>query len=238
MPWCVVENFYLWYCVESVIVCHEVTDALAEVTGLDADTPQEGAACPSSHDNDFHTGTLWKADFHGKTWPNGVGAHLFVWKSQFLFAKGTCAWPQGFDCHVKSDCCFLMLYPDHVHWCVMCCYWVRVQSDDDFRPDEHRSEGCGCPLLCHCGVFDPVFLFASYWGYLIGHMEDPTTLWNFVVFSVKTYTLFLKDACAFPLSFKSCWVLAGSHAKEKCACDQLANGCVQMCVCPPVDVKD
>ena len=40
------RNFYLWYCVEGVIVCHEGTDALAEVTDLGADIPQEGAACP------------------------------------------------------------------------------------------------------------------------------------------------------------------------------------------------
>ena len=43
---CVVENFYLWYCVEIVIGCHEGTDALSEVTDLDVDIPQEGAACP------------------------------------------------------------------------------------------------------------------------------------------------------------------------------------------------
>ena len=42
---CVVDNLYFWYCVEGVIVCHEVTDALVEVTDLDADIPEEGAAC-------------------------------------------------------------------------------------------------------------------------------------------------------------------------------------------------
>ena len=47
------DNFYLWYCVQSVIGCHEGTDALAEVTDLDADILQEGADCPSSHDQDF-----------------------------------------------------------------------------------------------------------------------------------------------------------------------------------------
>ena len=41
---CVVDNLYLWYCVEGVIFCPEGTDALAEVTDLDADIPQEGAA--------------------------------------------------------------------------------------------------------------------------------------------------------------------------------------------------
>ena len=47
-----VDNLYYWYCVESVIGCHEVTDALAEFTDLDADIPQDGAAFPSSHDHD------------------------------------------------------------------------------------------------------------------------------------------------------------------------------------------
>ena len=75
---CVVDNFYLWYCVEGVIVCHEGTDTLAEFTELDADIPQEGATCPLSHDHDclwIHFGQI---DFHVKPRPYGVGAHLFV----------------------------------------------------------------------------------------------------------------------------------------------------------------
>ena len=40
------ENFYLWYCVETVIIFHEGTDALSEFTNMDADIPQEGSACP------------------------------------------------------------------------------------------------------------------------------------------------------------------------------------------------
>ena len=47
-----VDNFYFWYFVESVIACHEGSDALAKVTDLDADIPEEGAAYPSSHDHD------------------------------------------------------------------------------------------------------------------------------------------------------------------------------------------
>ena len=53
-----VEDFYLWYYVEGVIGCHGGTDALAEVTDLDADIPQEGAVCPLSHDHDFSGHTL------------------------------------------------------------------------------------------------------------------------------------------------------------------------------------
>ena len=37
---CVVDDFYLSNCLEGVIVCHKVTDALAEITDLDADIPQ------------------------------------------------------------------------------------------------------------------------------------------------------------------------------------------------------
>ena len=48
----------------------------------------------------------------------------------------------------------------------------------------------------------------------------------------------MKDVRAFVLYFRSCQVLAGPHAKEKRACDQLDDGCVQMCVCPLVDVED
>ena len=64
--WCVVDNFYFWYCVEIVIVCHKGTDALAEVTDLDAVIPQEGDAFPLSHDHDclrVHFGQIY---FHGK----------------------------------------------------------------------------------------------------------------------------------------------------------------------------
>ena len=179
-------------------------------------------------------GTLWPDIFPWKPLPNGVGAHLFVWKSQSNFAKGECAWPQGFVCYVRGDHCFLMLYPDCVHWCVTCCSWVWFQLDDDFCPDVHRAEGLSCPPLCHCGVFYSFFLCAECWGALIGQMEDPTVVWKFAAFSIP----FLKDTCAFVLPFRSCWVLAGPHDEEKCACDQLYNGCVQICVCPLVDAKD
>ena len=65
-PWCVADNFYFWYFVEGLIGCHEGTDALAEVTDLDSDIPQEGASCPLSHDHDcfrVHFGQIY---FHGK----------------------------------------------------------------------------------------------------------------------------------------------------------------------------
>ena len=66
MYWCVVDNLYLWYCVESVIVCHEVTAALAEVTDLDADIPQEGAVYPYPHYHDFSQVHFRQIEFHGK----------------------------------------------------------------------------------------------------------------------------------------------------------------------------
>ena len=102
----------------------------------------------------------------------------------------------------------------------------------------YREEGCGRPPLCHCGIFNPIFLFAKFRGDLIIHMEDPTAMGKFTAFSVKTYIPFLKDACVFVLPLRSCQVLSGPHSEEKCACDQLAGGCVQMCVCPFLDVED
>ena len=61
-----VYNFYLWYCVEGAIVCHEGTDVLAEVTDLDADIPQEGAACPLSYDNNCFRVHFGQIKFYGK----------------------------------------------------------------------------------------------------------------------------------------------------------------------------
>ena len=65
--WCVVENFYFWYCVGSFIGFHESNDALAEVTNLDADILQEGADCLSSHDYDYFRVHFGQIGFHDKT---------------------------------------------------------------------------------------------------------------------------------------------------------------------------
>ena len=64
--WCVVDNFYLWYCVEVVIGCHEVNNALDDVTDLDDDIPQEGAACPLSHDHDCFWVQFVHIELHGR----------------------------------------------------------------------------------------------------------------------------------------------------------------------------
>ena len=61
-----VDGLYLWYCVEGVIFCHEGTNALAEVTDLDVDIPQEGTACPSSHDHDCFWVHFGQIVFHGE----------------------------------------------------------------------------------------------------------------------------------------------------------------------------
>ena len=61
------ENFCFYYCVESLLVCPEGTDALAEVTDLDADIPQEGVACPFPHDHDCFWVHFGQIEFHGKT---------------------------------------------------------------------------------------------------------------------------------------------------------------------------
>ena len=60
------DNLYFWYCVETVIGFHEVTDALDGVTDLDVNIPQEGAACPSSHDRDCFWVHFGQIEFHGK----------------------------------------------------------------------------------------------------------------------------------------------------------------------------
>ena len=72
---------------------HEITDALAEVTDLDADLPQEEAACPTSHDHDCFRVHCIQIEFNGKPWPYGVGAHIFVGEYQYFFAKVKCACP-------------------------------------------------------------------------------------------------------------------------------------------------
>ena len=61
-----VDNFYFWYCIEGVIGCPEGPDDFAEVTDLDADIRQEGAACPSSHDHDCFRVHFCQIEFHGK----------------------------------------------------------------------------------------------------------------------------------------------------------------------------
>ena len=62
--WYVVNNICFWYCIQLLFVFNEGTDALDEVSDLDADIPQEGVARPSSHDHY----SLWiqfvKKDFH------------------------------------------------------------------------------------------------------------------------------------------------------------------------------
>ena len=63
---CVIDDFYFWYCVEGVILCHDGTDALAEVTDLDVDIPQEGAVCPSYHDHDGSWVHFGQIEFHVK----------------------------------------------------------------------------------------------------------------------------------------------------------------------------
>ena len=66
MSCCVVDNLYLCYCVESLLVFHKGTDALAKVADLDADILQKGAARPSSHDHDCFWIHFGHIKFHGK----------------------------------------------------------------------------------------------------------------------------------------------------------------------------
>ena len=58
MSWCVLDNLCFCYCVESLIDFNKGTDSLAEVTDLNADIPQEGAAHHLSHHHGFSGCTL------------------------------------------------------------------------------------------------------------------------------------------------------------------------------------
>ena len=48
------------------MIFHEGTDALADVTDLDEDIPQESAACSMSHDHGFFWVHFRQVEFHGK----------------------------------------------------------------------------------------------------------------------------------------------------------------------------
>ena len=61
-----------------MIVSYEGTDALDEVTELDVDVPQEGAACPLYHDRDCFRVQFGQIEFNVKPRPNVVGAYLSV----------------------------------------------------------------------------------------------------------------------------------------------------------------
>ena len=60
------DELYFWYCVEGVVIFPEGTDALAEVTDLDADMPQESAACLLFHDHNCFWLHFIQIEFHGK----------------------------------------------------------------------------------------------------------------------------------------------------------------------------
>ena len=66
MYWCVVDNFYFWYSVESTIVSHDGTDDLADFNDLYDDIPQEGSSFPSSHNHDCFRLQFFRIDIHGK----------------------------------------------------------------------------------------------------------------------------------------------------------------------------
>ena len=59
-------------------------------------------------------------------------------------------------------------------------------------------------------------------------MDDPDVVWKFTLFFVKPYIPFLKYACMFSIPFRGIGVLTLLYSKEKCTCNQLDDGCVQM----------
>ena len=130
-----------------------------------------------------------------------------------------------------------MLYLDRVHWCATCCSWLWIQLDDDLCPNARRSEG-RCRLYCATVAFLTRFSVCG----ISGRPYWPDGGYHCCVkvcgVLCKNVIPFLKYACAFVIPFWSHWVLIGPHAEEKCACNQLANGCVHMFVCLPVYVKN
>ena len=49
-----------------MVIFHEGNDALDEVTDLDADVPQEGAACTTSHNHDCFWVHFSQIELHGE----------------------------------------------------------------------------------------------------------------------------------------------------------------------------
>ena len=68
-------------------------------------------------------------------------------------------------------------------------------------------------------------------------MEDPAVMWKFMAFDVISYIPFLKYICVFVLTSRISGLPTGLHAKEKCTCDQLSDGYVQMGLCLLVDAR-
>ena len=115
-----VDNFYFWYFVEGVIVCHEVTGALDEVTDLDADIPQEGTAFPTSHDHDGSWVHFGQIEFM-------ENPDCMEWVPTSLCDNPSLSSPKesGPALNELVVICevifFFKLYLDRVHWCVTCC---------------------------------------------------------------------------------------------------------------------
>ena len=62
-------------------------------------------------------------------------------------------------------------------------------------------------------------------------------MWYFTTLSIESNIPFFKYACPFDLTFVSSGIFTGSHSKEECADDKLANGCVNVVILLPVDVE-
>ena len=166
-----------------------------------------------------------------------MGSQLFVWESQSLFAKGKCARPLWFGCHLRADCCF---------WSSTQTVFTGVSrvvpeyesSRMMIFPRCAPGRGLWLSDIVSLWRFNPVFYVRNVEETLSARWRILRSWEKFAAFSVKTYIPFLKYVCMFVLSFRNCWVLRGPYTKEKCACNQLADGCVHMCVCSLVDVED
>ena len=200
LSWSVVENIWFWYFIEWLFVHHEGTDDLPEVAGLDTNIPQEGVASPLSHDNYF---SLTKGSgflnlclkIPASFCQRRVYLTSGIWLSfeRWLLFFGALPRPCSLVCHVL----FLGMSP--VWW------W--------FLPRCTPVRGLCQTAIVSLWHFDTVFLCAECWEYFIGLMEDPTFMWKFTAFSIKSYIHFLKDACDFVLPFSNSLVLTGLYVK-------------------------
>ena len=79
-------------------------------------------------------------------------------------------------CHLICYCCFMVFYPHCVHWGVVRCYLVLVQSCDDIGPDLHQAEVFYCLPLGHCCIFDTIIMCQERWRHLVCKVYTATAV--------------------------------------------------------------
>ena len=115
-----VENFFSWYFVESLLVYHEVTHTLAEVTDLDADIYRRKALLAHRPMIIIVSGYTLAIE------SSMENPDQMEWVPTSLCENPRLSLPKE-SVPVLRDLVLIwevMIYPDHVHWCVTCCSWV------------------------------------------------------------------------------------------------------------------